>query len=141
MRFLFLILFAASLLSSCNDKPSFKQISFDGPIAELDTKSLVNNQPEFYTVTIDGRKINFFVVMVNGEVQSYFNACLTCYPKKLGFRSKDGGVICRTCNVSYPVKSLKDGIGNCYPIKLKGNKGNDKYVIRKEDLMAGWKYF
>ena len=141
MRYLFVILFAASLLSSCNNQSSFKQISLDGSIAEVDTKSLIDNQPEFYTVTLDGRKINFFVVMVNGEVQSYFNVCLTCYPKKLGFRFKDGGVICRTCNVSYPVDSLKDGIGNCYPIKLKGLRENDKYVISKEDLRAGWKYF
>lgn len=141
MRYLFVILFAASLLSSCNDRSSFKPISFDGSIAEVDTKKLINNQPVFYSVIIDDRRIDLFVVMVNGEVESYFNACLTCYPKKLGFSFKDGRVICRTCNESYPVDTLKDGIGNCYPIKLKGNMDNDRYIIKKEDLMAGSKYF
>jgi uncharacterized membrane protein len=141
MRYFFLILFAASLLSSCNNQPSFKQISFDGSRAEADIKNLADKQAEFYTINIDGRKINFFIVMINGDVQSYFDACLTCYPKKLGFRFKDNGVICKTCDVGYPVDTLKDGIGSCYPIKLKGSRENDKYVIDKEDLKAGWKYF
>ncbi|OGW25081.1 MAG: hypothetical protein A2X59_00365 [Nitrospirae bacterium GWC2_42_7] len=136
-----MILFAATLLCSCIDKSSFKQISFDGSRAVADIKNLKEKQAEFYTASIDGRKIDFFIVMVNGEVQSYFNACLTCYPKKLGFRFKNRGVICRTCNVSYPVDTLKDGVGNCYPIKLRGNRDNDRYVIMKEDLMAGSKYF
>lgn len=141
MRLLFLALFAVSLLSSCSDRSSFKQISFVGSIVEVDIKNLTNKQAEFYTTSIDGRKISFFVVMINGEVQSYFNACLTCYPQKLGFRFKDRMVICRTCNESYPVDTLKEGIGNCYPIKLKGNRNNDRYLIKKEDLMAGSKYF
>ena len=141
MRFIFLILVSASLLSSCSDRSSFKQISLDGPRAEVDTKNLINNQPEFYSVNIGGRSVSFFVVMINGEAQAYFNACTTCAPRKLGFRFKDGGVICRTCNVSYPVDTLKDGIGSCYPIKLNGTRENDKYVIKKEDLMAGLKYF
>ena len=56
-----MILFAATLLCSCIDKSSFKQISFDGSRAVADIKNLKEKQAEFYTASIDGRKIDFFM--------------------------------------------------------------------------------
>ena len=141
MRFFVVLIFVTCLFTACDKKPAFKQAVFNGISAEISVKNLLDKQPEFYSVNIEGRNINFFVVLIKGEVQSYFNACITCAPKKLGFRAKDGYVTCGACNVSYPVDSLKDGIGNCFPIKLKGTRADDKYVLKKEDLMEGWKYF
>ncbi len=92
-------------------------------------------------MSIGGKNISFFLVRVNGEIQSYFNACKECYPKKLGFSFEEGYVKCRSCNERWPIESLRDGIGGCSPIQLKGVLKGDKYVVTREALLEGVKFF
>jgi hypothetical protein len=50
-------------------------------------------------------------------------------------------VICRVCNDRLPVDKLKEGFGSCYPFHLSGRTIGGKYVIDKEDVRKGKKYF
>lgn len=128
-------------MCSCSDEPSFVQAPFNGHTCEIDVSALAPGQPQFYSLSVDGKQISFFLVKVNAEIQSYFNACSECYPKKMGFRFEEGYIKCRSCDERWPVESLRDGIGSCYPIQLRGVLNGAKYIITREALSEGTNFF
>jgi uncharacterized membrane protein len=130
------------LFSSCSKKPVYTGALFDGNRVRIELKSLPEKKAVFYTFHYgDNKGINYFVIKLNGEVQSYFDACVKCYPKRLGYRPHNDRLFCRACDVDYSVHDLKDGIGSCYPIKLNGTVDGGFYLIDKKDLLQGLKYF
>jgi uncharacterized membrane protein len=141
MRFLIIPALMATLLFSCTKSVPYHELSFDGNSVKIDLAGIRENQPEFYSVEIDGKRLSFFVVLINGGVQSYFNACAKCYPRKLGFSSNGGQMRCRACNAKYQLDQLKEGIGSCYPIRLKGVVKKESYIITKEAFLEGVKLF
>jgi uncharacterized membrane protein len=141
MRILLAFSCLICILSSCSGEPSYTQAPFNGYTSEIDVSVLVPKQPRFYSLSFEKKKISFFLVKVNGEVQAYFNACRECYPKKMGFRLEYGHIKCRSCNEWFPIESLRQGIGSCYPIPLKGDLKGDRYVITRETLLEGVKFF
>jgi len=121
-----LILF---ILSACS-----RQVSYPSPVRigsniVIDMSSLELEVPKFYTYQLQGKKVNFFVIKMDDKMLSFLDACASCYPHKQGFRCEDNAVICRYCNVRYPLSKLEKGIGNCYPIKIEGRMENGKYMI------------
>jgi uncharacterized membrane protein len=68
------------------------------------------------------------------RVLSFLDACLTCYPRKLGYASKEGFVVCRACDTTYSVYKLEKGIGGCYPIRIEGSLDKDRYLIMRSTL-------
>ncbi len=141
MRRLIIFLTAAVFFCSCENHSPYNKAPFDGNKAEIDIGTLKGNQPEFYSVVIDGKAVNFFLIRVNGEIQSYFDACRECFRKKLGFRFNQGFIQCKSCYVKYPPEALKVGIGNCCPIHLRGVLRENRYIITREALNEGKKYF
>ncbi len=129
------------LLSSCNIRSSYQHMPYDGRQVSIDIRTLKEAAPAFYSVIIEGKRINFFVVLLNGEVSSYFDACNECYKKKRGYRWDEGSMICKTCNVRFPFDKLDTGIGGCYPIRIRGSRKGDAYILDKEAIEAGLKYF
>jgi len=129
------------ILISCAREPSYIQAPFNALTSEIDVSTLMPQQPRFYSLSIKGKKISFFLLKVNGDIQSYFNACKECYPKKLGFRFEDGFVQCRSCNERWPMESLRDGVGGCCPGKLRGVLKGDKFIITREALQEGMNFF
>ncbi|MEJ2684020.1 MAG: Fe-S-containing protein [Candidatus Sulfobium sp.] len=141
MKFLIIPAVLAILLSSCTKSTPYRELPFDGHSVKISLKGVKENQPVFYSVEIDGKEVGFFLVMVNGKIQSYFNACVRCYPKKLGFSPDGGNMRCRACNAKYPLDELKEGIGSCCPIRLEGVEKNSTYVIDRESLLKGLRFF
>ncbi len=141
MRHLFVLAGLILILCSCAKGPSYIQAPFNGYTSEIDVSTLLPKQPRFYSLSFEGKKITFFLVRVNGEIQSYFNACRECYPKKLGFSFEEGFMKCRFCSEQWPLVSLRDGIGGCCPIPLRGVLNGDKYVINRDAIMEGMKFF
>jgi uncharacterized membrane protein len=141
MRPFIIVVCLVCILCSCSNSPLFFQAPFDGYTSEIDVSSLKPRQPQFYSLSVDGKKISFFIVKVNEEIQSYFNACRECHPEKRGFRFEEGYVKCRSCNERWPLDSLRYGIGNCYPIPLKGVLRGKKYVITRQALLEGTTFF
>jgi uncharacterized membrane protein len=122
------------ILSACS-----RQVSYPSPVRigsdiVIDMSSLELEVPKFYTYQFQGKKVNFFVIKMDDKTLSFLDACASCYPHKQGFRCEDNAVICRYCNVRYPLGKLEKGIGNCYPIKIEGRMEKGKYLISADTL-------
>lgn len=136
-----LLLSLSLVLFSCSERPVYDEAPFDGKNIIIAAEKLVDNRPVFFSFKPEDRQIVFFVLKTDGGIQSYFDACPRCYTKKLGFRTDKDTVVCRACDVSYPINDLKDGIGSCYPIKLAGMAEGSIYIIEKDSVLEGKKYF
>lgn len=158
LRVVFTILVIMIGATSCERAPKHTWIKFNGDRVSLDTGSFRDGKSYFYSVSFDGKTVNFFLVKNNGKTQSYFDACSTCYHYKNGYyysdgdrnESKDGkrkgningSIICRHCGIGFTVADLKVGIGSCCPIRLEGKTiAGGKYEITKDAIKGGLKYF
>lgn len=130
----------AAALLSCAKKSPYQAVDARDGTVKIALSSLGEAEPSFYTFNAEGKKINFFVLRKDGDVRSYFDACARCYKYRKGYRAEDGVLVCRACNTSYSLNEL-DGIGSCYPLKLKGFAVDGSYVIEREDLIKGSIYF
>ncbi len=133
--------FSLLLFFSCDRRPVYPPVTFDGQSAVVAVGSLKEAVPVFFSFGLHGKRIDFFVVRSGSDISSYFDACRECYVQKRGYRYEKGAMVCRACNVRFPCDRLDTGIGGCYPIKLPGTRAGDRYVISREDLAAGEKYF
>lgn len=120
---------AILLLPACSQQPRYPAPPISNGEISLEIRSLPMDVPQFYTLRHADRNISFFVVRISTGVQSYFDACVTCFPKKLGYASEDGRVVCRACDMSYSIHKLDKGIGGCYPIRIAGRMEGSKYRI------------
>jgi uncharacterized membrane protein len=122
------------ILSACS-----RQVSYPSPVRigsdiVIDMSSLELEVPKFYTYRFQEKKVNFFVIKMDDRPISFLDACASCYPHKQGYRCEDNAVICRYCNVRYPLNKIGKGIGNCYPIKIEGRMEKGKYLISADTL-------
>ncbi len=131
-----ILLVVLPLLAACSRQPAYSSPPIKGPDAVIEISTLQNEIPQFYTYRHQDRSISFFVLKLNDRVQSYFDACATCYIHKRGYQYDDGVVVCRACGMRFPVYKLENGIGGCYPIKLPGRTENGKYLIPLATLEA-----
>jgi uncharacterized membrane protein len=130
----------ALVLLACMRVPSYPEAPQKGNSVIIDLAKLQEAKPVFFTFTHKGKRINFLVLRISGEIQSYFDACAKCYPKKLGYRLVDGRLQCMACGEQYPLDELR-GVGSCYPLPLEGKVVGDGYAIRIEDVLKGKRYF
>jgi uncharacterized membrane protein len=136
-----LLLSAVVLVCSCAKKPAYPEAPFSQGGVRIELGALPENKPVFYTFYAHGKGINYFVVRLHDGVESYFDACVKCYPQERGYLFDGDRIACRACDVRYPLVNLKDGIGSCYPIKLPGRVDGGFYFIGENDLTSGVKYF
>lgn len=131
-----LVYILSCALTSCSQQPVYSPPPQIGPDVIIETSQLRPKTPLFFTYRHGRRNINFFVMELGGKVQSFFDACMTCYPKKKGYRSDNDTVVCRACNRSFSVYTLEKGVGGCYPIKLSGREKGGKYIIAVSAIEA-----
>ena len=125
ITFLFII-----FLASCAKQPVYSEPERIGSDVVINISSLKPTVPVFFTYHYNkSRNINFFVINIDGKILSFFDACERCYPKKLGYRFDDGSVVCRACDIRFPLSEVEKGIGSCSPIKLEGHVKDGKYFI------------
>lgn len=121
-------------IAACSKQPSYPEPARIGSDVSIDIASLKPSAPEFFTYHHGGKKINFFVINIDGKILSFFDACERCYPKKKGYRNEGGNVVCKACNIKFPVTEIEKGIGSCFPIKLEGSVKDGKYLIPVSNL-------
>ncbi|HUO78461.1 MAG TPA: Fe-S-containing protein [Thermodesulfovibrionales bacterium] len=126
--------FILSFLPACSEQPSYPAPLQMGKDVVVDISRIPSEVPEFFTYHYHGKKINFFVVKANNAFLSFLDACVSCYAEKRGYRFDGGYVICRACNLKYPVSEIERGFGSCYPIRLQGHVQNGKYYISRSLL-------
>jgi uncharacterized membrane protein len=120
--------------------PTYQEAPREGDSVIIDLAELHEARPLFFTFTHEGNRINFLILMIGGKIQSYFDACAKCYPKKLGYRLVDGRLQCMACGEQYPLDELR-GVGSCYPLPLEGTVEGDSYTIKIQDIIKGKRYF
>ena len=120
--------------TACSHQPRYSAPPLIGQDVAIELTSLEADVPRFFTYRHDGKNISFFVLRLPNKTLSFLDACVTCYPRKLGYRYQDGFVHCRACDVNFSVFKLEKGIGGCYPIQVKGRTENGRYLIRLADL-------
>ncbi len=133
---LFLLVVLTAALTACSQQPVHPSPAVSGRDAVIEISTLKDEVPQFFTYHYQGRNISFFVLRLNDKVASFFDACVSCYPHKLGYKYDDGSVVCRACNMRFSVYKLEKGLGGCYPIKLEGRIENGKYLIPLASLEA-----
>ena len=126
--------FIFSFLPACSGQPAYPEPLRIGGDVVVDVSRLPSEIPEFYTYHHGKKKVNFFVVKHKNAVLSFLDACVSCYTEKRGYRYDGGYVMCRACNMKYPVSEIEKGFGSCYPIKLPGHVQNGKYYIPRSLL-------
>jgi uncharacterized membrane protein len=115
--------------ASCSHQPKYAAPPIQGGNIVIRTATLPLEIPQFYTYPAGGKEVNFFVIRMHDRVLAFLDACITCYPRKLGYRHEEGSVICRACDTRYSIYKLEKGIGGCFPIKLDGRTENGHYFI------------
>ncbi|UCG78741.1 MAG: DUF2318 domain-containing protein [Nitrospirota bacterium] len=133
--------FTVVLLASCSKSPQYPSPDIKEGSIVIDKATLREGAPEFFSIEIENNRINFFVLVIDGNVESYLDACIRCYKEKKGYRVEGERVVCRACGVTYPVEMLKDGFGSCHPIPIKGTMAKGYYSIALDDIKSGAKYF
>ncbi len=135
-RALIISCFIIFVVSSCSRQPAYPPAAFSGNDAVIDISALKPEIPQFYTYQYHGKNISFFVLKLNDKVVSFFDACASCYPHKLGYKCEDGSVVCRACGMRFSVYKLEKGLGGCYPIRIEGRTEKGKYLIPLASLEA-----
>ena len=127
-----LSLFAS--LTACSRQQRYAAPPIDGDAIVIQISELPLEVPQFYSYRAKGKDVNFFVLRLQDRVLSFLDACITCYPWKLGYKSKDGFVVCRACDTTYSIYKLEKGIGGCYPIRIEGRQEGGSYLIARSTL-------
>lgn len=138
MRLASLVIILALLAGACARKPAYPEARASGDLVSVEIPA---EGAAFYSFSHDGLKIDFFVVKTGGGVESYFDACVKCYTKKLGYRPSGDQILCLACGVRYSLDELRKGIGSCSPVPLRGRVQGGRYLIEKKDILRGATYF
>lgn len=128
MKFLYSALLFLFLIS-CSRQPVYPVPAVEGSDVAIDAATLEPDVPKFYTYHYRNKNINFFVIKTNGKILSFLDACINCYPAKLGYRFDSGHLICKKCSVRYSVSEVEKGFGGCFPIRISGRLQEGKYLI------------
>ncbi|HAK88512.1 MAG TPA: hypothetical protein DHV16_05235 [Nitrospiraceae bacterium] len=134
--YLFIICILFLALAACARQPAYSEPPIVGNEVVIAAAAVKQDEPLFFTYRYKEKNISFFVVRINNEMFSFLDACQKCYPKKLGYKYIEGRVICRACNMGYPVAEIEKGFGSCIPIKIPGALNAGKYVIPVSTLEA-----
>jgi len=133
-RIAILVIIILTAAASCSRQPLYPAPPLSGSNVVIDVSTLAPEVPQFYTYRYGDKKVNFFILKVQGKVLAFLDACVSCYSKKRGYQEKDGYVVCRACDISFSVYKLEKGIGGCYPIKIEGKTENGQYLIPLKTL-------
>jgi hypothetical protein len=136
-----LLLLVCLLGSACTRQHTYAAPTIIGSNAVIDISSLNTATPLFLTYHYKGKRINFFILRLDSGVQSYLDACASCYHHKQGYRPDEGLVTCRYCNMKFPIYKLEKGLGSCYPIKIAGKAEDGEYLISLAVLNGAAKMF
>jgi len=128
-RLLYIFLLVVSSLVACSQQPLYPEPALNGSEVVIDAEKLRSESPAFFTFRYHGKKINFFVLKVHERVLSFLDVCTSCYPSKRGYRTDNGYLTCRTCDVRYSLSDIEKGLGGCYPISVEGRLQDGKYLI------------
>lgn len=128
-------------LSSCSAGPGYNHPRVKGGKILIDVESLRDGRPEFFSVDVKSSRVDFFVIRLNGSVESYLDACKNCYRFKKGYKVESSLLVCKYCGNSYSLDSLKKAFTGCHPMPLRGEIEGSSYVITLTEMKKAARYF
>jgi high-affinity iron transporter len=102
----------------------------EGAVA-IDAASLRDGHLHFYETTLPEGAARFFVIDVDGDLRTCFDACEICGDQ--GYFEQKGSVICRNCTAPLAIKTIGRS-GGCNPIPVKNRMEGNRLVIAASDL-------
>ena len=141
---LVLSLASTAFLSSCSDLPHEHPLvtARNGEIS-IPVKEVSDGKVHFFTYRSSGKRLNFFVRSDGtGNLSTYFDACLTCYKHKKGYREEGTDLVCNECNLKFKLADERwDSSHACCPIMLRSTVTADAVIISTADLEKGARLF
>lgn len=125
-----------SVICSCTRQSVYPEPRGTERDVVIDSLTLKPEIPVFYSYRFHDKRINFFVIIHQGRICSFLDACVSCYTRKLGYQFRDGYFTCRACGMEYSVSQIEKGIGGCYPIRIEGRLQNGEYRVDRTTLEA-----
>lgn len=120
----------------------YSLLSADAGVIRLPAASVDDGQAHFFTVMVNGRPVEFFVVKdQSGIVRAALNACEVCYPAKLGYHQEGDEMICNNCGRRFPISQVGVVQGGCNPAALSPTVEGDWISIQESELADGLRLF
>jgi len=121
---LLLLLAFLCAFPACSRDKHYPVLRPEGGEVRIDLSAVGEAAPAFYSIEMDGDRVDIFVVRTEGTVKVYLDACRECFPAKRGFEGSAGYVRCKSCNEIYPVEKLDSGLGSCAPVPVVAGSGS-----------------
>ncbi len=107
-------------------------------------KSAVTGKAKFYPYTVDGVKMEVFVVKASdGTVRTAFNTCQVCYDSGRGYYIQEGDeMVCQNCGNRFKIDQIEKIKNGCNPVPITSNLKSDdgKYITIPKDSMRKAKF-
>jgi uncharacterized membrane protein len=137
------VLIAAVMLSACQDSSS-KGLGIvpQGGEFRINASGFKPGEVRFFRYPVGKKTVIFLVAMTKDrEFKTAFDACITCYPHKKGYKCETGRVVCVNCGTAFELDELGVGKGNCVPIQIKHTLEGKDILINRTTIEAGARWF
>lgn len=137
-----LLLAVVSLIGCTANKPKGSPVVPEGGVFRIDASGIGRGEVRFFRYDTAGKGVVFLVARSpQGDIKTAFDACITCYPHKRGYRVEKDCVVCVFCDTPFRIEELDQGKGNCVPIKIEHTLEGSYVVIGRSDIEAGAAWF
>jgi len=127
---------------ACGQRPKGEPLAPIDGVFTVDANGIKNGTAKFFSYNKGGKDVVFFVARSrSGNIKTAFDACITCYPHRKGYRQEADRVVCIYCGTAFEIEDLDEGKGNCIPIKISHRLAGDKVVISQEEINRGVAWF
>jgi uncharacterized membrane protein len=144
LLFLFLQSSLMTFFYGCSGLPKEHQkiIATDNEI-KIPMNEINDGKVHFFTYRKSGKRINFFVrTDSKGDLSAYFDACLTCYKHKKGYRTEGTDLTCNECSMNFRLADAKwDNTKGCSPILIKSVIEKGHLIIVTDNIEKGGRLF
>jgi uncharacterized membrane protein len=136
------ILCMTSFLTACGGAPKGEAVLPKDGVFSFNAREIGAGDVRFYRYDGGRKRVTFFIARTpSGEIRTAFDACVTCYPYKMGYKVGNGCVVCVYCNTAFKLDELGTGKGNCIPIAIPHHIEGDTLTINQKDIEAGERWF
>jgi len=136
------LLVSAILVACTESSKKGRIIEPQGDVFRIDVSATKPGDVKFYRYPVGKRTVVFLVARTNdGELKTAFDACITCYPHKMGYVCESGRVVCVYCGTAFELEELGVGKGNCVPIQIKHTLDGNDVIIDRSAIEAGARWF
>lgn len=138
---LVLLALGTLIISGCS--AGHESLKPDGASVKIQLAKLKPQKASFFEVELDGKLIRFFAVKGgDGQVRTALDACDVCYREKKGYEQKGDVMLCRNCNLTFPIDRIgPSSVGGCNPHFLQSKVEGENLVIAVDELRKGARFF